>query len=51
MGDLMFFFGVVLGMGYSWQVAMLAVFLDGEMFSALSFTSFPRFFIGKYALI
>lgn len=39
MGDIMFFtFGVVLGMGYSWQAALLAVFIDGVVFSALSLT-------------
>lgn len=40
MGDLAFFtFGVVLGMGYSWQAALLAVFIDGVVFTALSLTS------------
>ena len=39
MGDLAFFaFSVVLGMGYSWQIALLAVFIDGVVFTALSLT-------------
>ena len=32
-------FGVVLGMGYSWQFALLAVFVEGLVFLALSLTS------------
>ena len=40
MGDLAFFtFSVVLGMGYSWQAALFAVFLDGVIFTVLSLTS------------
>ena len=31
-------FGVVLGMGYSWQFALLAVFVEGLVFLALSLT-------------
>ena len=31
-------FGVVLGMGYSWQFALLAVFVEGLIFLALSLT-------------
>lgn len=31
-------FGVVLGMGYSWQFALLAVFVEGVVFLALSLT-------------
>ena len=31
-------FGVVLGMGYSWQFALLAVFVEGLLFLALSLT-------------
>ena len=31
-------FGVVLGMGYSWQFALLAVFVEGIVFLALSLT-------------
>ncbi len=31
-------FGVVLGMGYSWQFALLAVFVEGMIFLALSLT-------------
>ena len=31
-------FGVVLGMGYSWQFALLAVFVEGIIFLALSLT-------------
>ena len=31
-------FGVVLGMGYSWQFALLAVFFEGIVFLALSLT-------------
>ena len=31
-------FGVVLGMGYSWQFALLAVFVEGLVFLALSVT-------------
>ena len=33
-----FTFGVVLGMGYSWQFALLAVFVEGLLFLALSLT-------------
>ena len=32
-------FGVVLGMGYSWQFALLAVFVEGLVFLALSLTA------------
>jgi AGZA family xanthine/uracil permease-like MFS transporter len=32
-------FGVVLGMGYSWQFALLAVFVEGIVFLGLSLTS------------
>ena len=31
-------FGVCLGMGYSWQFALLAVFVEGLVFLALSLT-------------
>ena len=31
-------YGVVLGMGYSWQFALLAVFVEGLVFLALSLT-------------
>ena len=34
-----FAFTVVLGMGYSWQVALLAVFVEGLIFIALSLTN------------
>ena len=33
-----FAYGVVLGMGYSWQFALLAVFVEGLLFLALSLT-------------
>ena len=33
-----FAFGVVIGMGYSWQFALLAVFVEGLVFLALSLT-------------
>ena len=33
-----FTYGVVLGMGYSWQVALAAVFVEGLIFIALSIT-------------
>ena len=40
MGDIAFFaFSVVLGMGYSWQLALLAVFCDGLVFLLLTLTS------------
>lgn len=32
-----FAFGVVLGMGYSWQIALFAVFIEGIIFILLSF--------------
>ena len=32
-------FTIVLGFGYSWQVAMLAVFIEGLLFIAMSFTN------------
>ncbi len=35
-----FTYGVVLGMGYSWQVALAAVFVEGLIFIVLSVTKF-----------
>lgn len=34
-----FAYTVVLGMGYSWQVALAAIFLEGVVFAVISFTS------------